>query len=148
VDVTPRPAEELQARRRRNPMAVVLLMAVLVGVGLVVVNGLTNATLYYYNADEAVAKRGALGDDRFRVQGEVLEGVRTTGDEVEFRIAFNGAEVDVRHVGDPPELFRVGIPVVLEGRWDGEHFASDRMLIKHSSEYKAENPDRVAPDEP
>ena len=47
------------------------------------------------------------------------------------------------HQGDPPELFQPGIPVVLEGRWQGDAFASDRIMVKHTSEYRAENPDRV-----
>ena len=50
----------------------------------------------------------------------------------------------VVHQGDPPELFQAGLPVVLEGRWQGDVFASDRILVKHSEEYKASNPDRVS----
>ena len=33
--------------------------------------------------------------------------------------------------------------MVLEGRFVGEGFASDRILVKHSETYVAENPDRV-----
>jgi len=33
---------------------------------------------------------------------------------------------------------------VLEGRFHGEGFASDRIMVKHSETYVAENPDRVA----
>jgi cytochrome c-type biogenesis protein CcmE len=35
--------------------------------------------------------------------------------------------------------------VVLEGRWDRsvDVFSSDRMLVKHDEEYKAENDDRL-----
>ena len=147
MDVTPRPAPPPTATRTRNPVALGLLVAVLLAGGFVVFNGLRSASLYYYNADEAVAKRESLGDDRFRVQGTVTD--RTTdGDAVVFHIAFNGVKVAVRHVGDPPELFRVGIPVVLEGRWDGDVFASDRILIKHSAEYRERNPDRVPSDVP
>ena len=34
--------------------------------------------------------------------------------------------------------------MVLEGRWSGDVFASDRVLVKHSEVYVARNPDRVA----
>ena len=44
---------------------------------------------------------------------------------------------------DPPELFEPGQPVVLEGAWDGDVYASDRILVKHSEEYVAENDERV-----
>ena len=60
-----------------------------------------------------------------------------------FVVAFNGTDVEVAHEGDPPELFQPDIPVVLEGRWEGEVFSSDRIMIRHSSEYEAENQDRL-----
>ena len=47
------------------------------------------------------------------------------------------------HHGGPPELFKPGIPVVLEGRWQGDTYASDRIMVKHTEEYRAENPERV-----
>jgi cytochrome c-type biogenesis protein CcmE len=49
----------------------------------------------------------------------------------------------VRHDGDPPELFKPDIPVVLEGRWAGPVFASDRIIVKHTADYRAKHPDRV-----
>ncbi len=35
--------------------------------------------------------------------------------------------------------------MVLEGRWDptGDFFDSDRILVKHSAEYEADNGDRL-----
>ena len=123
VDVTPRPARRAGGTApKRNPLAAGVLVVVLVAVGFVVMSGLRSATLYYYNADEAVAQRAELGDDRFRLQGTVDDDVVEDGDEVTFDVAFNGATVPVRHEGDPPELFQPGIPVVLEGRWDGDVF--------------------------
>ena len=50
----------------------------------------------------------------------------------------------VHHRGDPPELFKAGVPVVLEGRWQGDFFASDRILIKHDENYIEQHPDRVS----
>jgi cytochrome c-type biogenesis protein CcmE len=124
-----------------------VLAVVLVALGFLVFKGLNNATLYFYNADEAVAQRDHLGDRRFRLQGTVVgDTVRKTSDGVQFTVAFNGARVEVHHVGDPPELFQPDIPVVLEGRWaaaGGAWFASDRMMVKHSAAYEAENQDRL-----
>ncbi len=133
---------------RRSPAAWVLLAVVLVGAGVLLVTGLRSATLYYYNADEAVERRTELGDDRFRIQGTVRDDVEEDGGSVLFDIAFGGVTVAVSHRGDPPELFRPGIPVVLEGRWSGGVFSSDRIMVKHSSEYREENPDRVPSDAP
>jgi cytochrome c-type biogenesis protein CcmE len=146
LDLTPRTSAS--PRRRRSPLAVALLVLLLGALTFVVFRGLSSATLYFYNADEAVERRDSLGERRFRVQGEVQDDVVETDDGAGFTIVFNDVAVVVDHVGDPPDLFRPGIPVVLEGRWDGEVFASDRMLVKHSEEYRAENPDRVPEDSP
>jgi cytochrome c-type biogenesis protein CcmE len=118
---------------------------VIVGaIGFLLWQGLGNATVYFKTADEAVRDKASLGDRRFRVEGVVVEGtVNQAGDAVRFTIEENGASVPVRHRGDPPELFRPGIPVVLEGHWQGPAFASDRIMVKHTSEYRAENPERV-----
>ncbi|HEX6596995.1 MAG TPA: cytochrome c maturation protein CcmE [Acidimicrobiales bacterium] len=117
---------------------------VLAALGFLVFKGLGSATVYFRTADEAVAQRESLGDRRFRIQGTVVAGsVRTVGDDVGFDIESNGVTVPIVHQGDPPELFQPGIPVVLEGRFRGEQFSSDRILVKHSETYVAENPERV-----
>ena len=141
LDLTPRTEP---AKRRRGLPAAIALVAVVAALGFIAVKALGDASLFFYNADEAVAQRADLGDDRFRLQGTVVDGsVDETDDGVTFQVAFNGVTVDVVHQGDPPELFQPDIPVVLEGNWDGEVFASDRILVKHSSEYEAEHEDRI-----
>ncbi len=145
MDLTPGVAAP---RRRRSPAAYVVLLVVVVALGFVVTKALSSASLYFYNADEAVAKQDDLGDKRFRLQGTVLGDsidIDEARDTVDFTVAFNGAHVDVRHDGSPPELFEPGIPVVLEGHWDasGEWFDSDRILVKHSEQYEADNGDRL-----
>jgi cytochrome c-type biogenesis protein CcmE len=150
VELTPRtapdPSDPTAAPRGRSLWAYGILAVALVAVGVVAYQGLTSASLYFYNADEAVAERDTLGDKHIRVQGTVQEGVETTAEGVTFTIAFNGVEVPVIHDGDPPELFEPGIPVVLEGHWatDAEPFLSDEILVKHDEQYEADNGDRIA----
>ncbi|HWI03864.1 MAG TPA: cytochrome c maturation protein CcmE, partial [Acidimicrobiales bacterium] len=77
-------------------------------------------------------------------EGDVVDGsVRQDGNDVSFTLTKNDVQVPVQHKGDPPELFRPGIPVVLEGRFKDDYFSSDRILVKHSETYVAENPERV-----
>ena len=132
--------------RRRLWLAGIVVLAAL---GFLVFQGLGNATLYFRTADEAVAQKAQLGERRFRIEGDVVDGsVRQDGNDVSFTLTSKNVEVPVLHKGDPPELFRPGIPVVLEGRFQGDHFSSDRILVKHSETYVAENPERVTTSAP
>jgi len=132
---------------QRSRLRLGIVLAVIAGaLAYLLLQGLGNATLYFRNADEAVEQRDQLGTRRFRLQGLVVDGsVEQVGDRVHFIVEHEGASVPVRHAGDPPELFKPGIPVVLEGHFveDRDAFESDRIMVRHSSEYRAEHPDRV-----
>jgi cytochrome c-type biogenesis protein CcmE len=146
LDLTPRPPAPSPARpARRSPLRAAVLAAVAVaGLGFVTFRGLGNATLFFYNVDEALAQREELGERRFRLQGTVVPDSVSRGDDgARFEVTFDGAVAAVRHRGDLPQLFQPNIPVVLEGHWEGDWFESDRMLVKHDEVYQAENPDRV-----
>jgi cytochrome c-type biogenesis protein CcmE len=134
-----RPRTLLGSRRRQ-----VIAFALIIGALLVlVVEGLGNATVYFKTADEAVAQRAKLGTRRFRIEGTVQSDVHQVGQDVSFTIANNGVAVPVVHHGDPPQLFKPGIPVVLEGRFQGDHFASAQIMVKHTADYIAKHPDRL-----
>ncbi len=130
--------------------AIAVIAVVLGALAFLVSKGLGDATVFFKTADEAVADKASLGGRRFRVEGLVTAPVARDGDDVRFSIVSAGVCVPVRHVGDPPELFKPGIPVVLEGHWQGDVYASDRILVKHTSEYRARNRSRIerATDEP
>lgn len=148
-ETTEQPRNETGGRRfDPSRLRLGIVIAVICGaLAFLVLQGLGNATTYFYNADEAVERRDELGDDRFRLQGTVVPAsVRQSGEQVDFRVEFACASVAVRHQGDPPELFADGIPVVLEGAYAGgtDTFASDRILVRHTSEYRTEEADRLA----
>ena len=129
-----------QGRRR----LIIASLVVLAALGFLVVRGLGNATLYFRTADEAVAQRQQLGTERFRIEGTVVDGtVKGMSNGVAFNIESKGVRVPVLHQGDPPELFKPNIPVVLEGHFQGDTFASDRIMVKHSEDYVAKHPSRV-----
>ena len=152
IDLTPRTSSSSgdgssrsSGRKRGERVAVIAIVAVLVVAGALAVKSLGGATLYFYQANEAVAQKSELGDKRFRLFGNVeSNSVQRTGAGVSFAVSYDKVTVPVQHVGDPPQLFQPGIPVVLEGHWspDGSTFQSDRILVKHTSEYVEKNPDR------
>ena len=136
-----RSASSSGAKRR---VAVAVLVLLVVGLGYVLFQGLNDAATFFYNVDEAVEQRSDLEGDRFRMQGNVVEGsIEETGSGVDFVITYNDVKVPVSHTGTPPELFGTGIPVVIEGTFVGNGFASDEILIRHDNEYDEENPDRI-----
>ena len=166
LNLTPREVAETPSQRRRLLPGFVVV-AVLAGLGFILFQTLTASALFFYNADEAVDRRGELVEQRFRVQGTPFgEPISTEINRegrvevaVVFPISFDGVTVDVVHTGSPAEQFQPGVPVVLEGTWvsglpggvdgvgqganDGWHFASTDMVVKHDNEYRTTNDDRL-----
>lgn len=147
-DLTPRTAAAATSSKGSGKkwIAVAGIGVVVVALAFVLFNGLRSASTFFYNVDEAVSQTATLGTTRVRMQGNVVAGsVTSTGDGVDFVIKYKGAQVPVRHVGDPPELFGPKIPVVLEGSFtaDGKKFESDEIMVRHDSTYDEKNEDRV-----
>ena len=138
----PRSPRRPPGANRRTWIAAAVVVA---AIGFLLTRAVGDATVYFKTADEAVAERAELGDRRFRLEGLVVPGsVQKGAGEVDFVVrGQRGAEVEVVHQGNVPELFQPDIPVVMEGRFEGERFVSDRILVKHTNEYRAENPERV-----
>lgn len=136
----------LGTRRRQAGAAVVIAGAV----AFLLFQGLGNATEYFKTADQAVADRASLGTRQFRIEGTVLDDVRRSGNQTAFSITANNVTVPVLDSKEPPELFKPGIPVVLEGHWSasGPAFDSDLIMVKHSASYAAAHPDRLQPQVP
>jgi cytochrome c-type biogenesis protein CcmE len=88
-----------------------------------------------------VAKRDQLGTRRFRLEGVVVPGsVETDATDVRFTVEHACTKVAVFHQGARPELFKPGIPVVLEGAFaaHGDTFRSDRIIVRHTEEYRTD----------
>jgi cytochrome c-type biogenesis protein CcmE len=155
VDLTPRTVTDLEApppaQRKRKWAPAVVLALVLVGMAVVLFQFLNSASLYFCNADEVGQKASCSPGRRFRLQGEVgnLDESQRDSSTLAFTLSFNGVSVPVRYQGgEPSDLFQAGRAAVVEGKLADGTFAADRILVKHDSEYKARNPDRVPGTEP
>lgn len=141
------PTAAAPARRRRRVPAIALLVVLIAVGGFVLVQALGSATTFYRNVDEAVAQRDSLGTKRFRMQGTVVPGtVERTGEGVTFEVSYDGVAVRVRHVGDPPEMFKEDQSVLLEGHFasvGSDTYDSDLMIVKHSEVYKEKEAERL-----
>lgn len=131
-------------RRRRRAWIALALCGVAIAAIIVLAVVLSENVVYFRTVSEAVAQRQDQGTDRFRLAGEVVAGsIDETRDGVRFRVTDGKATATVKHVGDPPELFKAGAPVVCEGRWGaGKAFDSDRIMIRHGNEYQPPDVDQ------
>jgi cytochrome c-type biogenesis protein CcmE len=154
VDLTPRTVSELDApasapRRRRRVGAGIVLAVVMVGVAIVLFQSLASATFEFCNADQIGVTKGCGDGKRVRLQGTVDTGSIKAGVPLRFTVSYNGATVPVVYGdGEPGGIFREGIPVVVEGRYENNVFVGTRIINKHTEQYREANPGRVPSDVP
>jgi cytochrome c-type biogenesis protein CcmE len=125
-------------------------LAVIVAVGVLTFlsfGGIEENLVYYWTPGELLAKGESAKLATVRLGGVVAVGtVDWNPDTLELR--FSAADqsgdvgdknpaVAVMAKGAPPQMFREGIGVVVEGRYDGAVFRADRVMVKHSNEYQA-----------
>jgi cytochrome c-type biogenesis protein CcmE len=145
IDLTPRDDHGAPpARRRRKLVPFVVLALVLVAAGVIVTQFLRSAVDYYCNVDEIGTRDGCEAGRRLRVQGTVDGGtVETVNGITTFTISFNDETMPVRYEGQPGGIFQECEPVVVHGLLVDDVFEGDRVEVKHSNEYEAENAGRL-----
>jgi cytochrome c-type biogenesis protein CcmE len=96
--------------------------------------------VYYWSPTELVAAGEKGQRATVRLGGMVRPGDDPAWDRklpLEFYVEDAGQRVKVRSTGAPPQMFREGIGVVVEGRLsDDGVFETDRVMVKHSNEYR------------
>ncbi len=133
-----------KGRKGKRWKPILLLVVVLGAGGIIVTQFLTSAIDYYCNVDEVGVRSGCEGDRRLRVQGAVDEGsLKQAAGVTTFSLSFNDKTLDVRYDGDPGGVFQECIPVVAHGRLVNGLLLSDRIEVKHSNTYVAENEARI-----
>src|SRR5436190_21690297 len=117
MDLSPRtiteptaPAPRARPKRRAWPAALVLGL-VFVAAAIILFQGISNATVYFCNANEVGQKSDCMAGKRFRVQGTVDTGsVRHIGSDTDFTITYAGATIPVHYGGEPGGIFKDGLP--------------------------------------
>jgi cytochrome c-type biogenesis protein CcmE len=128
----------------RRTLAAIGLAAVLGAFGYLLYGGVGQNLVYFLSPGELLAKGTAAYDLPVRLGGQVVPGsVAWNADRLElrFRVTDGVKQVSVRSKGAPPQMFRDGIGVVVEGRYRrGGEFESHNLMVKHSNEYRAPKP--------
>lgn len=103
---------------------------------------LGDSLVYFYTPSEAIAKSAELGDKNIKVGGMVQAGtVDWKADDLKLSFLMSdnkGNDINVVHTGTPPDMFKEGQGVVVEGRLtdSGKKMISHNLLVKHSEEYQ------------
>lgn len=107
-----------------------------------------DASVTFFTPAEVYAQPAKFEDKTFRVSGLVLGGTKVWEPEtrrLQFRMTdLKGHEFRVNYVGTPPDLFKEGQGVVVEGRLAAKDLKTDNtlnatlLMVKHSEVYDTE----------
>ena len=129
----------------RNQLAAVLALSIAGGVvGYVAYGDIGENLVYFWSVEELINKGQEGVGATVRLGGVVQpESLSWNAETVDltFKISMKPSKddpvhVSVRATGAPPQMFREGIGVVVEGQYDGQLFHADRVIVKHSNEYR------------
>jgi cytochrome c-type biogenesis protein CcmE len=128
------------ARSRRVFLAGALLVAGS-ALAFVAFGNIGENLVYYWDPTQLVAAGDKSIGATIRLGGVVKDGTMNWNpddSELEFTVSDGIEEVPVHCSGAPPQMFREGIGVVVEGTMTHAGiFESSRLMVKHSNEYKA-----------
>lgn len=131
---------ENNAGQRRIALVASLLVA---GAALAFVSfgNIGENLVYYWNPTQLVEAGDKSIGATIRLGGVVKGGTvdwQPDDEALAFVVSDGTEEVSVECSGAPPQMFREGIGVVVEGTMtQGGVFKSSRLMVKHSNEYKA-----------
>ena len=121
----------------------------LIGIGIIALavtaiamTQLSSNVVYFFTPDEAQAKAAEISTQTIKVGGMVVPGSvdwKAENLDLGFKITdLKGHEIQVKHKGTPPDMFKEGQGVVVEGTIsaDGHSMTSRKLMVKHSEEYK------------
>ncbi|MCX5761154.1 MAG: cytochrome c maturation protein CcmE [Gemmatimonadetes bacterium] len=128
-------------KRNRKWGALAAVGVLAIAFAWLIYGGLDNNVVYFLTPKELAAKGEKGFDVPVRLGGQVKPGSVKWDDkalDLQFRVTDGTGEIAVRSKGAPPQMFKDGMGVVVEGRYgrDGV-FQSTSLMVKHSNEYKA-----------
>ncbi|MGH7636638.1 MAG: cytochrome c maturation protein CcmE [Gemmatimonadaceae bacterium] len=110
--------------------------------------GLRDNVVFFLTPRELLAKGDGGMDVPVRLGGQVKAGsVQWDANtlDLRFTVTDGASDMQVRSTGAPPQMFRDGMGIIVEGRVarDGV-FQASGLMVKHSNEYRAPKPGHEA----
>ena len=109
--------------------------------------GLQKNVVFFLTPKELLAKGPEGVAVPVRLGGQVKPG-STKWDantlDLRFTVTDGAGDIPVKSTGAPPQMFRDGMGVVVEGRFQHGLFQATNLMVKHSNEYRAPKPGEEA----
>ena len=117
------------------------LAAAAIGFAVITTSGISKNLVYYWTPTDITHAGDKAYGATIRLGGQVAPGtvrMLNGGSALEFDVTDRRATIHVKSSGSPPQMFREGIGVVVEGTMArGGYFQSDRLMVSHNNEYRA-----------
>ena len=114
---------------------------------LIAAGGIGENLVYYWGPTEIHEAGPKAVGATIRLGGQVAEGSIVDGSgvsDLRFDVTDGKNVVPVRATSVPPQMFREGIGVVLEGTMTADgYFAAQKMMVSHDNNYKAPERERT-----
>jgi cytochrome c-type biogenesis protein CcmE len=108
---------------------------------VIAAGGIGDNLVYYWGPTEIHQAGPKAVGATIRLGGQVAAGSIVSGSgpsDLRFDVTDGAQTVHVRATSVPPQMFREGIGVVLEGTMTSDgYFAAQKMMVSHDNNYKA-----------
>lgn len=134
-------------RGRNRWFAVAALAVAGAAFAIITAGGIGENLVYYWGPSELHAAGDKAVGATIRLGGLVGPGSIVRGEGVsslEFDVVDGHGSVHVKATGMPPQMFRDGIGVVVEGTMTREgHFDGRKLMVSHDNEYRVPEDGKV-----
>jgi cytochrome c-type biogenesis protein CcmE len=127
--------------KRSRLFLILALGAAAIGFAILAGSGISRNLVYYWTPSDLRNAGDKAYGATIRLGGQVAPGsVRMLNgvSALDFDVTDKKSTVHVKSTGAPPQMFREGIGVVVEGTMTrAGYFQSDRLMVSHNNEYRA-----------
>ncbi len=128
-----------QMRRRTRLFMIGAIAVAAAGFAIIAASGINKNLVYYWAPKELNAAGDKAYGATIRLGGMVAPGTVKMGggSALDFDVTDYKQSVHVKASGLPPQMFREGIGVVVEGTMTRNgYFKGERLMVSHNNEYR------------
>jgi len=126
---------------KRSRLFLIAAIAVAaIGFSIIAASGINKNLVYYWTPTDLHKAGDKAYGATIRLGGQVAPGTvrHGGGSSMEFDVTDKHQVVHVKSSGIPPQMFREGIGVVVEGTMTrAGFFESERLMVSHNNEYRS-----------